>query len=139
MSLLLLFGGVGTAAPALSRRPPLRLPYKAQRRPLWKFFRPKHVIFPPVKPAGFIPWHRSLLRFNSRRPLKSAYRSLRIKRAYPIFVSTPPVGFVARPNKLRKVRRRRPYPLRHRVYLFPGAAAAPQMVLQRVWRIYLRR
>jgi hypothetical protein len=84
---------------------------------------PSFVVIPPV---GFIPWHRSLLRFISKRPIKRFFRN--VKRAYPIFIPIPPVGFIARPNKLIRVKRRRTFPFHHKVYLFPGAPLPPPTI-----------
>jgi hypothetical protein len=66
--------------------------------------RARHITFVPLKPAGFITWHKSLLKFKSRRPLKWYFRA----------------GY-------------------KRVYLFPGTAIPQIMVLQKVWRVYLKR
>jgi hypothetical protein len=100
--------------------------------------RPRHIIFPPAKPAGFIAKRsRTIIRFRTSRPLLRFFRPKH--RIFPTTAPPPPVGFIARPNKLIKVKRRKLYPRPHKVYLFPGAAGPGVITLQRVWRIYLRR
>jgi len=138
-------------------------------------WRPKHIIFPPAKPAGFIARRsRTVIRFRTRRPLTRFYRPRHIygisfvkiiaKQSRTIFrfrsqrplkrffrhkvlwfnmlPPVTPVGFIARPNKLRKVKRKLfywpGYHVRHKYYQFPGVAI-PVIVLQKVWRVYLRR
>lgn len=116
------------ALPSFTPLPPSNLSWKKplirfrRRLPLTRLFRPKHIIFTPAKPSGFIPWQKSLHRFISRRPMKRFFRH---KNLYTIFIQIPPAGFIARPNKLTKVRRKRFFPFRHKVYLFPGAPTPP--------------
>lgn len=101
--------------------------------------RPRHIIaIPPVLPAGFIGKRsRIVIKFRTRRPLSRFFRPRHL--IFPTTAPSPPVGFVARASKLIKPHRRKFYPFRHRVYLFPGAAVAQALVLQKVWRVYLRR
>lgn len=75
----------------------------------------------------------TVLTFISRKPKVLG------RPRYRTFIPLLAVKFISRPNKLRKVKRKKFFLVKHRIYLFPGAAVTSTMVLQRVWRVYLRR
>jgi hypothetical protein len=84
-------------------------------------------LFIAASAAGFVP-KKQKLRYRPRQLLKKFFRHKTLW--FKMVAPPPPVGFIVRPNKLLRVKRKKffpnwLFPLWNRVYEFPGTPTPP--------------